>query len=46
MQLETPISNYGSVVGKTAGTYTFTYTVTYQGETVTTLTRTVIVKEG
>ena len=38
-----PVSNYGSVVGKTAGTYTFTYTVTYQGETVTTLTRTVIV---
>ena len=41
----TPIDNYSSVVGKTAGTYTFTYTVTYQGETVTTLTRTVIVSE-
>ena len=41
----TPIDNYSSVVGKTAGTYTFTYTITYQGETVTTLTRTVIVSE-
>ena len=43
---ETPISNYGTVVGKTVGTYTFTYTVTYQGEVVTTLTRTVVVSEG
>ena len=41
----TPISNYNSVIKSTPGTYTFTYTVTYQGETVTTLTRTVNVKE-
>ena len=40
----TPINNWSSVVGKTSGeTYTFSYKVTYQGETVTTLTRTVVV---
>lgn len=42
---ETPINNYDSVVGKTPNTYTFTYTVTYQGNVVTTLTKTVIVEE-
>ena len=41
----TPISDWKSVVGKSAGSYTFTYNVTYQGEEVTTLTRTVTVEE-
>lgn len=39
----TPVSNWKTVVGKTAESYTFSYKVTYQGETVTTLTRTVTV---
>ncbi len=37
----TPITDWSTVVGKTPGTYTFSYKVTYQGETVTTLTKTV-----
>ena len=39
-----PITNWQSVIGKSAGSYTFTYTVTYQGEKVTTLTKTVNVE--
>lgn len=39
----TPVNNWENVVGKSADTYTFSYKVTYQGETVTTLTRTVTV---
>ena len=42
----TPISNWESVVGTVAESYTFTYSITYQGEKVTTLTRTVTVTEG
>ena len=42
----TPISNWESVVGTIAESYTFTYSITYQGEKVTTLTRTVTVTEG
>ena len=41
----TPISNWKTVVGKTADSYTFSYKVTYQGETVTTLTKTITVSE-
>ena len=37
----TPITDWSTVVGKTPGTYTFSYKVTYQGETVATLTKTV-----
>ncbi len=39
----TPVSDWETVVGKTIGSYTFSYSITYQGETVTTLTKTVIV---
>lgn len=41
-----PISNWESVVGKTADSYTFSYRITYQGKTVTTLTKTITVTEG
>ena len=41
----TPVSNWKNVVGKTADSYTFSYKVTYQGETVTTLTKTITVSE-
>ena len=37
----TLVNDWKTVVGKTPGTYTFSYKVTYQGETVTTLTKTV-----
>ena len=40
----TPVSNWKNVVGTTTGSYTFSYKVTYQGETVTTLTKTVNVE--
>ena len=36
-----PISDWKNIVGKSAGTYTFSYSVTYLGEHVTTLTKTV-----
>ena len=36
-----PISDWKNIVGKSAGTYTFSYSVTYSGEHVTTLTKTV-----
>lgn len=39
-----PITNWQSIIGKSAGTYTFTYTITYQDEKVTTLTKTVNVE--
>ncbi len=41
----TTVNDYGSVIGNTAGIYTFSYKVTYQGEVVTTLTKTVTVNE-
>ena len=37
----TPVSDWINVVGKSPGTYTFAYKVTYQGKTVTTLTKTI-----
>lgn len=40
----TPVNKWESVIGTTAGSYTFTYNVTYQGEKVATLTRTVTVE--
>ncbi len=39
-------SSWESMITTTAGEYTFNYKVTYQGDTVTTLTRTVTVSEG
>ena len=37
----TLVNDWKTVVGKSPGTYTFSYKVTYQGETVATLTKTV-----
>ena len=36
-----PVSDWEDIVGKSTGTYTFSYSITYLGEHVTTLTKTV-----
>ena len=42
----TTVNNWNSVIGTVEGVYTFTYRVTYEGEDVTTLEKTVTVKGG